>query len=86
VIGNHSLLRQRQDLIDNAKTMSFYPQDCGNLADCARCVQETIKAFGGIDILIGNAGWTRFSAFDDLDAASEEDWDRCWAVNVKGQM
>lgn len=30
-------------------------KDAGVLADCARCVQETVKAFGGIDIIIGNA-------------------------------
>jgi len=27
--------------------------DAGSMADCARCVQETIKALGGLDILIG---------------------------------
>ncbi|KAI9709187.1 MAG: hypothetical protein M1812_007772 [Candelaria pacifica] len=31
-------------------------------------------------------GWTKFSAFDDLSALSEEDWDKCWAVNVKGNL
>jgi len=60
--------------------------DAGNLADCARCVQETVKTFGGIDIVIGNAGWTKFSDFADLDALTEDEWDKCWSVNVKGQM
>ncbi|OCK81467.1 NAD(P)-binding protein [Lepidopterella palustris CBS 459.81] len=60
--------------------------DAGLLADCAHCVEETIKTFGGIDIVIGNAGWTKFAKFSDLDAMAEEDWDKCWAVNVKGQM
>jgi hypothetical protein len=30
-------------------------QDAGVTADCVKCVQETIEAFGGIDIIIGNA-------------------------------
>ncbi|KAL2352774.1 hypothetical protein BJ546DRAFT_154341 [Cryomyces antarcticus] len=60
--------------------------DAGVLADCVKCVRETIEAFGGLDIIIGNAGWTKFSTFGDLDALPEEDWDKCWAVNVKGQM
>jgi len=34
------------------------------LADCARCVQETVKAFGGIDIIIGNAVSPSQSLFD----------------------
>jgi NAD(P)-dependent dehydrogenase (short-subunit alcohol dehydrogenase family) len=59
--------------------------DGGVLADCKRIVQETIKAFGGLDGIIGNAGWTKFTDFTDLDAMSEDEWDKCWAVNVKGQ-
>ncbi|KAI9723481.1 MAG: hypothetical protein M1828_004211 [Chrysothrix sp. TS-e1954] len=31
-------------------------------------------------------GFTKFSTFGDLSGNSEEDWDKCWAVNVKGQM
>jgi len=59
--------------------------DGGVMADCVRCVQETIKAFGGIDVVVGNAGWTKFTDFNDLDAMTEDEWDKCWAVNVKGQ-
>ncbi|KAF2085897.1 NAD(P)-binding protein [Saccharata proteae CBS 121410] len=60
--------------------------DVGVSAECARCVQETVKAFGGIDILIGNAGYTKFAEFADLSSLPEEDWDKCWAVNVKGKL
>ncbi|KAK0792708.1 hypothetical protein LTR75_011413 [Friedmanniomyces endolithicus] len=45
--------------------------DAGVLSQCAHCVQETIKAFGGLDGIIGNAGWTRFTDFNDLDAMSQ---------------
>lgn len=55
------------------------------LAECVNCIQETIRAFGGLDGIIGNAGWTKFTDFNDLDAMSEADWDKCFAVNVKGQ-
>lgn len=58
--------------------------DCGDHSAIERCVSETLKAFGGLDILIGNAGWTRFSNFADLDALSYEEWDRCWKTNVTG--
>jgi len=30
-------------------------QDCGILADCKYCIHETVKAFGGLDIVISNA-------------------------------
>ncbi|EKG21828.1 Short-chain dehydrogenase/reductase SDR [Macrophomina phaseolina MS6] len=61
--------------------------DVGVSAECERCVQETVKALGGLDILIGNAGYTKFTSdWGDLDALSEQDWDKCWAVNVKGKL
>lgn len=30
-------------------------QDCGIFADCKHCIHETVKAFGGLDIVISNA-------------------------------
>ncbi|KAI7521711.1 hypothetical protein KC343_g21923, partial [Hortaea werneckii] len=58
--------------------------DGGNLSDCARCVQQTIAAFNGLDIIVGNAGWTKFTDFADLSAMNEEEWNKCWSVNVLG--
>lgn len=58
--------------------------DAGASIDCALCVKETIQAFGGIDGVVANAGWTKFTNFSDLDAMTEAEWDKCWAVNVKG--
>jgi short-subunit dehydrogenase len=43
--------------------------DVTNQQDCEWLVAETIKAFGGIDIVIHNAGvtmWSRFDALQDL--------------------
>lgn len=54
------------------------------MSDCVKCIQETIKAFGGLDGIIGNTGWTKFTNFSDLDAMTEAEWDKCYAVNVKG--
>ncbi|KAL8781451.1 MAG: hypothetical protein Q9194_000324 [Teloschistes cf. exilis] len=60
--------------------------DQGVLADCENTVQKTIDGLGGIDIIVSNAGWTKFTQFGDLDALSEEEWDKCWAVNCKGNL
>jgi NAD(P)-dependent dehydrogenase (short-subunit alcohol dehydrogenase family) len=54
------------------------------MSDCARCVRDTIAAFGGLDIVIANAGWTRFSDFADLDSMSDDEWTKCWMTNVMG--
>ncbi|KAH8596323.1 short-chain dehydrogenase/reductase-like protein sdr [Bisporella sp. PMI_857] len=59
--------------------------DMGKEADCYRAVQEATSKLGGLDIIISNAGHTRFSDFKDLNASTVEDWDTCFAVNVKAQ-
>lgn len=59
--------------------------DMGLEADCIRTVHEAISALGGLDIIISNAGYTRFSTFSDLSSPTAEDWDLCFAVNVKAQ-
>lgn len=55
----------------------------GREEECIRTVQESISLLGGLDIIISNAGYTRFSDFKDLSAPTTEDWDLCYAVNVK---
>ena len=51
--------------------------DMGVKSECERLVKETKEAFGGVDVICSNAGWTKFSEnFGDLDALSEEDWDK----------
>ncbi|KAL8841061.1 MAG: hypothetical protein Q9170_001086 [Blastenia crenularia] len=61
-------------------------QDQGILSDCESTVQKSIEGLGGLDIIVSNAGWTKFTGFGDLDALSEEEWDKCWAVNCKGNL
>jgi len=58
--------------------------DAGSTDSIKELVATTIRDLGGLDILIANAGWTRFSKFADLDALSDEEWDRCWRTNVLG--
>jgi len=60
--------------------------DMGLQEDCVRSVKETISGLGGIDIIVSNAGYTNFTTFADLSAPSLDDWDKCYAVNVKAQL
>jgi NAD(P)-dependent dehydrogenase (short-subunit alcohol dehydrogenase family) len=49
--------------------------------DARRLVDGTVDAFGRIDILVNNAGIVLAGRVDNMD---EDDWDRTFAVNVKG--
>jgi 3-oxoacyl-[acyl-carrier protein] reductase len=42
------------------------------------------RAFGRLDVLINNAATTYFVEHTDLEAMSEDKWDRILAVNLKG--
>ena len=54
--------------------------DVSVLDQCKSAVASTIEAFGGIDVLVNNAGMPMAKSLDEL---SEEDWDRTMAVNMK---
>ncbi|KAJ5905445.1 uncharacterized protein N7473_002361 [Penicillium subrubescens] len=60
--------------------------DAGVKEDCIRLVQATIEKLKGLDIIISNAGWTKFTSFGDLDALTDEEWDKCWSTNVKSNL
>jgi len=60
--------------------------DMGVMADCQNVVQKSIEELSGLDIIISNAGTTKFCAFGDLHTLTDEDWDKCWNVNTKGNM
>jgi NAD(P)-dependent dehydrogenase (short-subunit alcohol dehydrogenase family) len=53
-------------------------------ADTKRAVEETVKAFGRLDILVANAGLYTHLARMKATELSVEDWDQVMAVNVKG--
>lgn len=55
--------------------------DVSRSADVERLVQQTVDAFGGVDILINNAAIYPYRAWTEI---VEEEWDRVFAVNIKG--
>jgi 3-oxoacyl-[acyl-carrier protein] reductase len=55
-------------------------------ADAVRLVEETVRQFGRLDVLVNNAGWTRFVPHRQLDGLTEEVLERTWQTNVKGPL
>lgn len=53
-------------------------------ADARRLAHETQQHFGRADVLVNNAGTTKFVALKNLDGLEAEDFQRIYAVNVIG--
>lgn len=67
--------------------------DLSARADVERLVEETMAimcpAPGSrrLDVLFSNGGWTRMTTLMNLEEAMvDEDWDRCFAMNVKSHL
>ena len=70
------------ELLKTAGHQALFVQgDVSCNEDARRMVEETVRAFGRLDILVNNAGIVLPGR---VDTTSEEDWERTFAVNVKG--
>ncbi len=54
----------------------------GEDADCRALVEAAVARFGGVDILINNAGITKFAKHSDLDALDADDFLKLYRINV----
>jgi NAD(P)-dependent dehydrogenase (short-subunit alcohol dehydrogenase family) len=68
-------------ILESGGKAVFIRTDVRKAAECRRAVDETLRAFGKLDILFNNAGV--FYPHTILDC-SEEEWDLQLDVNLKG--
>ena len=52
--------------------------------DCRRLVDEALAEFGRLDVLVNNAGVTKFVPTADLEGLSKADFEHIFGVNVVG--
>ena len=55
-------------------------------AQCRAMMDFAQKTFGRLDVLVNNAGTTQFIAHSNLDAVTDEVWDRILGVNLRGSF
>ncbi|TLS26029.1 hypothetical protein PpBr36_07725 [Pyricularia pennisetigena] len=61
--------------------------DMGDRAQIQALVAETVAFAGGIDVIFSNQGYTHIRGWESLDDnIFEDDWDRCFNVNVKSHL
>ena len=58
--------------------------DVSNESEVTAMIDAVKERYGRLDVLINNAGTTRFIAHPDLDALTDEVWDEIFKVNLKG--
>jgi len=88
VVINDLKIEGAQKVVDEIRSMGgqalAIKADISKSSEVQAMVDETIGAFGKIDILVNNAGGTLGIKGGSIDNATEEDWDRSLAVNLKG--
>ena len=55
-------------------------------AEAIHLVEETVKQFGRLDVLVNNAGWSTVVPHRKLEGLTEEILERTWRTNVKGPI
>jgi len=85
VINSSSSVEAGQKIAESLGENAIYVQaDISDKASGQRLIDETLKQFGQLDILINNAGWTTLIAHHDLEALTDEIFQKTFDVNVTG--
>jgi NAD(P)-dependent dehydrogenase (short-subunit alcohol dehydrogenase family) len=75
------LAREAGSTSGTGGTAVFQPTDVTREADCQALVEAAVAQFGGLDVLVNNAGIFPRAT---LEQTTEELWDQIFAVNLKG--
>ena len=60
--------------------------DVSSIADAECMVEETVAEFGGLDVLVNNAGIQPTASYMTAEEMDEATWDRIIDINLKGQF
>ena len=73
--------RTADQIASNTRRALAIEADCGDVASIDAMVARTVAELGRLDVIVNNAGVTRYAPIMDL---TEADWDRIHRVNAKG--
>ncbi len=64
-------------------SVKLFKANISNREDVEDMVDYCIKEFGGLDVLVNNAGVSQDKLFTDI---TDEDWDNMMNINLKGSF
>jgi len=86
-LSSESATRETAKLVENAGGRAMLAKcDVSDEKGVRTMLESVRKAFGRLDVLINNAGTTAAWKPKDLETLSLEEWDRVFAVNVRGMF
>lgn len=85
VVNSASSVEAGRAVADALPGESHYVQaDISDKSQCQNLLDETVKRFGKLDLLVNNAGWTTLVPHGNLDALTDEIFMRTFEVNIYG--
>lgn len=85
VVNSASSVEAGEKLAASLPNDPLYVQaDISDKAQCQKLIDATIKKYGQLDVLVNNAGWTTVVPHHDLDALSDDIFEKTFRVNVFG--
>jgi 3-oxoacyl-[acyl-carrier protein] reductase len=88
VINYTKSIKEAEETLGQAKAKGvdalLAQGDVSNDEDCRRIVKQTVDKWGRVDMLVNNAGTTKFADHADLNALNAEDFLNIYKVNVVG--
>lgn len=70
-------------LSEKNSSVKLFKADVSNREDVENMIDYCVREFGGLDILINNAGISQDKLFTDI---TDKDWDRMMNINLKGSF
>lgn len=93
VVINYSNSKDRAEALANEIRSEYLVEahvvkaDVFGGSDClVDLVEKSHSLLGSLDIVISNAGWTKFVPFANIDELDDEIWDGCLNANVKSHF
>jgi ketoreductase RED2 len=84
VVNSATSVAAGQQVADDLPDAIYVQADVSDPAQAERLVNAAVEQYGRLDIVVNNAGTTEVIPHHDLDAATNEIWERILRVNVLG--